>query len=87
MTNLDKFKAVLEERLELASSPQTRGGYLILLIWFNSLFPTTKLYTSEEVKHFCEKSFDAGQAYVQGSHEDFIQTHKNKEEFIKSLNL
>lgn len=45
------------------------------------------VYTSEEVKHLCEKSFDGGQAYVQGSHKDFIQTHKNKEEFIKSLNL
>lgn len=87
MTNLDKFKSVLEERLELASSPQTRGGYFILLNVFDVLFPTTKLYTSEEVKHLCEKSFDGGQSYVQGSHKDFIQTHKNKEEFVKSLKL
>ena len=87
MTNLDKFKAVLEERLELASSPQTGSGYLILLNVFNGLFPTTKLYTYEEVKKLCEKSFDRGQAYVQGSHKDFIQTNKNKEEFVKSLNL
>ena len=87
MTNLEKFKKVLEERLALASSPQTTSAYQILLNGFNGLFPTTKLYTSEEVKELCGRSFYAGQAYAQGSHKDFIQTHKNKETFINHLDI
>jgi hypothetical protein len=51
------------------------------------LTPEERFYTKEEVKELCEKSFDAGQAYVQGSHKDFIQTHKNKEAFIAHLGL
>jgi hypothetical protein len=89
MTNLEKFKMVLEERVNLASSPQTRSAYTILLNGFNGLFPTTKLYTSEEVKKLCEKSFTAGKVWENEEGEKGIgyDIFPDREEFIKSLGL
>lgn len=68
-----------EEKIEIVKISLENEIYITI--------PEQKVYTSKEVENLCRISFDAGQAYAQGSHKDFIQIHKNKEDFINSLDL
>lgn len=85
MTNVQKFRAILEERKKLASTIQTEAVYISLLQQFNKLFKEEDTldemkFTVKEFENYCKSKDSYGDILYSLNKENIIKANIPSEE-------